>query len=59
MPKPVVLAPGRGRKPRSPLEDHAAWVLELIEEADLTLEIEQRLWAGRGVRTTDSSIDRR
>lgn len=50
----------RGRKPRSPLEPHASWLLELIAgEPDLTLaEIEQRLWADRGVRTTDSSIDR-
>ena len=49
----------RRRKPRSPLEQHASWLLELIaQEADLTLaEIEQRL-AQRGVRTTDSSIDR-
>ena len=49
----------RKRKPRSPLEQHASWLLELIaQEPDLTLaEIEQRL-AQRGVRTTDSSIDR-
>lgn len=50
----------RGRKPRSPLEPHASWLLELIaREADLTLaEIVQRLLAQRGVRSTDSSIDR-
>lgn len=49
----------RGRKSRSPLEPHAAWVLELVDrEADLTLaEIVDRL-AARGVRTTDSSVDR-
>src|SRR2546421_697157 len=49
----------RKRQPRSPLEQHASWLLELIaQEPDLTLaEIEQRL-AQRGVRTTDSSIDR-
>lgn len=54
------VSPRKGRKPRSPLEDHAAWLLDLIAgEPDLTLaEIEQRLWADRGVRTTDSSIDR-
>jgi transposase len=54
------LSPRRKRKPRSPLEEHALWLLELIaQEPDLTLaEIEQRLLAQRGVRTTDSSIDR-
>jgi transposase len=54
------LSPRRKRKPRSPLEEHASWLLELIaREADLTLaEIVQRLLAHRGVRTTDSSIDR-
>jgi transposase len=50
----------RGRKSRSPLERHAAWLLELVDkEPDLTLaEIVERLWADRGVRTTDSSVDR-
>lgn len=50
----------RGGKSRSPLEPHARWLLELVEqEADLTLaEIVARLWALRGVRTTDSSVDR-
>jgi transposase len=50
--------PRRG-KSRSPLEAHAAWLLELIaEEPDLTLaEIVDRL-QDRGVRTTDSSVDR-
>lgn len=54
------LSPRRKRKPRSPLEEHASWLLELIaQEPDLTLaEIEQRLLAQRGVRTTDSSVDR-
>jgi len=50
----------RGRKSRSPLEPHAAWLLDLVDkEPDLTLaEIVERLWADRGVRTTDSSVDR-
>lgn len=45
---------------RSPLEPHTAWLLELVgKEPDLTLaEIEERLLKDRGVRTTDSSIDR-
>jgi transposase len=48
------------RKSRSPLEPHAAWLLELVaQEPDLTLaEIVQRLWQDRGVATTDSSVDR-
>ena len=55
-----VSAKGRGGKIRSPLEQHASWLLDLIaQEPDLTLgEIEQRLLAARGIRTTDSSIDR-
>jgi len=50
----------RAAKSRSPLEAHASWLLELIDkESDLTLaEIVQRLWRDRGVRTTDSSVDR-
>ncbi|MGH6914395.1 MAG: IS630 family transposase [Geminicoccales bacterium] len=50
----------RGGKSRSPLEPHAAWLLALIEaEPDLTLaEIERRVGAGLGVRTSDSSLDR-
>src|SRR6266850_1150028 len=50
----------QGRKSRSPLEPHAAWLLELVvQEPDLTLaEIVQRLWQDRQVRTTDSSVDR-
>ena len=50
----------RGGKSRSPLEPHAAWLLELVaKEPDLTLaEIVERLLCDRGVRTTDSSVDR-
>lgn len=50
----------RGGKSRSPLEPHALWLLDLVDkESDLTLaEIVQRLWQDRGVRTTDSSVDR-
>ena len=50
----------RGGGNRSPLEPHAAWLLELVDqESDLTLaEIVERLGADRGVRTTDSSVDR-
>jgi transposase len=48
------------RKSRSPLEPHATWLLDLVaKEADLTLaEIVERLLQDRGVRTTDSSVDR-
>lgn len=51
--------PRKGRS-RSPLEPHAAWLLDLVgKEPDLTLaEIEERLLTDLGVRTTDSSIDR-
>jgi transposase len=54
------VSPPKGRKPRSPLEPHTSWLLGLIDgEPDLTLaEIEQRLLVDRGVRSTDSSIDR-
>ena len=54
------VSPRRGRKPRSPLEPHTSWLLELIaQEADLTLaEIAQRLLAHRGARSIDSSIGR-
>ena len=50
----------RGGRSRSPLEPHAAWLLDLVgKEPDLTLaEIEERLLTDLGVRTTDSSIDR-
>lgn len=49
-----------GRKSRSPLAPHATWLLNLVErEPDLTLaEMVERLWSERGVRTTDSSVDR-
>lgn len=55
-----VSARPRHRKSRSPLESHASWLLDLIDqEADLTLaEIVLRLLQDRGVRTTDSSVDR-
>jgi transposase len=54
------VSPQKGRKPRSPLAPHASWLLDLVAtEPDLTLaEIAQRLLAERGVRTTDSSVDR-
>jgi transposase len=55
------VGPGpRKRKSRSPLEPHAAWLLELVgKEPDLTLaEIEARLLSELKVSTTDSSIDR-
>jgi transposase len=50
----------RNGKSRSPLEAHASWLLDLIDkEPDLTLaEIVERLETERGIRTTDSSIDR-
>jgi transposase len=50
----------RDGKSRSPLEPHAAWLLELVDqEPDLTLaEIVERLLQDRGVRTSDSSVDR-
>ena len=50
----------RGGRSRSPLEPHAAWLLELNErENDLTLsQIGQRLLDERGVRTTETSIRR-
>jgi transposase len=51
--------PRPGGKSRSPLEPHASLLLELIaKEPDLTLAEIERLLEGRGVRTTDSSIDR-
>jgi transposase len=50
----------RGGKPRSPLEPHAAWLLELVaKEADLTLqELEERIFQGLKLRTTERSIRR-
>ena len=49
----------RGHR-RSPLEAHAAWLLELIaREKDLTLEeIAARIGSELGVSTTKSSVDR-
>ena len=50
----------RGGRSRSPLEPHAAWLLELNEaENDLTLaQIGERLKAERGVAITEASIRR-
>ena len=50
----------RGGKSRSPLEPHAAWLLELVaQEPDLTLaEIEARLLDGLGLKITEVSIRR-
>lgn len=50
----------RGGKPRSPLEPHTAWLLELnARESDLTLaRIGQRLLDERGLVTTETSIRR-
>ena len=55
-----ICPPPHKRKSRSPLEAHAAWLLDLVaRESDLTLdEIVQRLLQDRGVVTTDSSVDR-
>ena len=50
----------RGGKSRSPLEPHAAWVLELVSsEPDLTLEeLEDRIFKGLKLSTTERSIRR-
>ena len=50
----------RGGKSRSPLEPHAAWLLDLnAREGDLTLaELERRIFEGIGVKTTEVSIRR-
>ena len=50
----------RGGKSRSPLEPHAAWLLELISaEPDLTLEaIVERLLADLGLKTSEASVRR-
>ena len=50
----------RGGKSRSPLEPHAAWLLELVaREPDLTLfELERRISEGVGVTITERSIRR-
>src|SRR5258708_30943143 len=48
----------RGGKSRSPLEPHAAWLLELVaQEPYLTLaEIVEPLWQDRGARSSDTSV---
>jgi transposase len=50
----------RGGKSRSPLEPHAAWLLELVsKEPDLTLqELEERIFQGLKLSTTERSIRR-
>lgn len=50
----------RGGKPRSPLEGHAAWLLELVQrEPFLTLaELEAKIFEGLGLKTTEKSIRR-
>lgn len=50
----------RGGKSRSPLEPHAAWLLELVaREPDLTLtELERRIAAAVGLAITERSIRR-
>lgn len=54
------LEPKRGRKPRSPLEAHTAWLLDLNRrEPDLTLEqTVERIGRELGFKTSDSSVDR-
>lgn len=50
----------RGGKSRSPLEPHSEWLLALVaKEPDLTLkELEERIFEGLKLRTTESSIRR-
>jgi transposase len=50
----------RGRRGRSPLEPHAAWLLALVAaEPDLTLdEIVARVADAHGLATTDGSLRR-
>ena len=50
----------RGGKSRSPLEPHAAWLLDLTTaEPDLTLEaIVQRLLADLGLKTSEAAVRR-
>src|ERR1035437_3015101 len=50
----------RGGKSRSPLEPHAAWLLDLTTaEPDLTMEaIVQRLLAGLGLKTSEAAVRR-
>jgi transposase len=54
------LEPQRGRKPRSPLEDHKDWLLALtVEEPDLTLEqTVDRIGRDLGLATSTSAVDR-
>jgi transposase len=54
------LEPQRGRKPRSPLEDHRDWLLALTaEEPDLTLEqTVERIGRELGLKTSISAVDR-
>jgi transposase len=55
-----VSAKPRGGHRRSPLDPHAAWLLELVaREPELTLEeTVARIAAELGVETTKSSVDR-
>jgi transposase len=50
----------RGGRSRSPLEPHAAWLLDLnAREGDLTLEqIRRRILEELGLKTTEASIRR-
>src|ERR1700682_6400290 len=50
----------RGGKSRSPLQPHAAWLLDLTTaEPDLTLEaIVQRLLAGVGLQASEGAVRR-
>jgi transposase len=50
----------RGGKSRSPLEPHAAWILDLVaREPDLTLEeIRSRIGDGLGIKTSLWSVHR-
>jgi transposase len=50
----------RGGKSRSPLEPHAAWLLNLVaKESDLTLaDLVCRVLEGLGLRTTEVSLRR-
>ena len=54
------LEPQRGRKARSPLEDHRDWLLALTAtEPDLTLEqTVERIGRELGLKTSTSAVDR-
>jgi|SRR6185312_11969982 len=54
------VAPKRGRRQRSPLEAHAAWLLELVAKAPfLTLaEIVARVADEQGLATSEGSLRR-